>query len=82
MKKQDLIDLGFKRIDVSAEERGCFPFYYYIYDITSELCLISSDDEESKKEGWSVDFFDYDNIKFTNAKDLKTLIEIIEKNKI
>jgi hypothetical protein len=82
MKEQDLIDLGFKRYDVSAEESGDVPFYYYTYDITDELCLISSDDGEAKKDGWSVEMFDYDGIKFTSIEDLKTLINVIEKNKL
>ena len=82
MKEQDLIDLGFERKDVTAEESGDFPFYYYTYDITKELCLISSDDGEAKKDGWSVEMFDYDGIKFTNGEDLKTLITVIEKNKL
>ena len=82
MKAQDLIDLGFERNDVSAEESGDFPFYYYTYDITDELCLISSDDGEAKKDGWTVEMFDYDGIKFTNVEDLKTLIDVIEKNKL
>tara|TARA_B110000503_G_C6986074_1_gene345314 strand:- start:287 stop:535 length:249 start_codon:yes stop_codon:yes gene_type:complete len=82
MKEQDLIDLGFERYDASAEESGDFPFYYYTYDITDELCLISGDDGKAKKEGWSVEMFDYDGIKFTSIEDLKTLINVIEKNKL
>jgi hypothetical protein len=82
MKEQDLIDLGFIKNDVSAEESGDISFYYYTYDITDELCLISSDDGEAKKDGWSVEMFDYDGIKFTNVEDLKTLIDVIERNKL
>ena len=82
MKEQDLIDLGFKRYDVSAEESGDVRFYYYTYNITDELSLISTDDGEAKKDGWFVELFDYENIEFTNVEDLKTLIDIIEKNKL
>ena len=82
MKEQDLIDLGFERNDISAEESGDIPFYYYTYNITDEICLISSDDGEAKKDGWRVELFDYENIEFRNTEDLKTLIDIIEKNKL
>ena len=54
MKEQDLIDLGFERNDVSAEESGHVRFYYYTYNITDELSLISSDNGEAKKDGWFV----------------------------
>ena len=82
MKEQDLIDLGFNRYDVPAEESGDKPYFYFTYNITDELCLISSDDGEAKKDGWSVEMFDYDGIKFTSIEDLKTLINVIEKNKL
>ena len=82
MKEQDLIDLGFNRYDVSAEESGYKPFYYYTYNITDELCLISSDNREAKKNGWYVELFDYANIEIRNLEDLKTLISVIERNKL
>ena len=40
MKEQDLIDLGFNRYDVSAEESGDKPYFYFTYNVTDELCLI------------------------------------------
>ena len=80
MKEQDLIDLGFERNDVSAEESGDVRFYYYTYNITDELSLISSDNGEAEKNGWSVEMFDYDNIEFTSKEDIEKLISLIEKN--
>ena len=82
MKEQDLIDLGFNRYDVSAEESGDKPFFYFTYNITDELCLISSDNDEAERNGWYVELFDYDDIKFTSLEDLKTLIDVIERNKL
>ena len=81
MKEQDLIDLGFERYDVSAEDSGDVPFYYYTYDITDELCLISSDNGEAKKDGWYVEMFDYDSIRFNNIGEVQALITLIEANK-
>ena len=80
MKEQDLIDLGFERNDVSAEDSGDVPFHYYTYDITNELCLITSDNGEAEKNGWSVEMFDYDDIEFTSKEDIEKLIGLIEKN--
>jgi len=82
MKEQDLIDLGFNRYDVPAEESGDKPFFYFTYNITDELCLISSDNGEAEKNGWHVELFDYENIEIRNLEDLKTLIDVIEKNKL
>ena len=53
MTERDLKALGFKRNDVTAEESG-YPedWYYYTYDLDKTLCLISSCNDEAKKEGW------------------------------
>ncbi len=81
MKEQDLIELGFERNDISAEESGDVSFYYYTYDITDQLCLISSDEEEAKKAGWFVEIFDYEGIRFNNMGEVQALITLIETNK-
>ena len=82
MKEQDLIDLGFQRNDISAEDSGDKPFFYFTYNITDELCLISTDNDEAERSGWYVELFDYENIEISNLEDLKSLIEIIERNKL
>jgi ADP-dependent phosphofructokinase/glucokinase len=82
MKEQDLVDLGFERTDVSAEESGDEAFYYYTYEFTKDFSMISSDNGEAEKEGWFVEIFDYSNIRFFQKKDLKVLIDLINKNKV
>jgi hypothetical protein len=84
MKEQDLIDLGFKRTDVSPEEAGDENgFHYYTYDFSDSrgLSLISnSNDEAEKEKQWSVEIFDYDNILFTDATELFVLINVLNLN--
>lgn len=84
MKEQDLIDLGFERVDVSPEETGDENgFHYYTYDFSDSrgLSLISnSNDEAEKVEQWSVEIFDYDNITFTDVEQLLEFISIIKQN--
>jgi len=82
MKEQDLIDLGFQRKDISVEESGDKPYFYFTYNFTDEFCLISSDNNEAKKNGWFVEIFDYYDIKFSDKEEVKNLIEIIERNKL
>lgn len=84
MKEQDLIDLGFERIDQSAEDSGYEAFHYYIYDFTKDLCLITcTNDEVRNKKSWFAEFFDYRySIRFYDKEDVKALIKIINRNKI
>lgn len=78
MKEQDLIDLGFEKKVIIARNT-C---HYYIYDLTEQLSLISSDNDEAEKNGWYVEFFEVDDIRFTNVRELAKLITIIENAKI
>jgi hypothetical protein len=85
MKEQDLIDLGFKKSYVTDlypehKDSGLKPYYYYTYNITDELCLISNDNGEAEKNGWRVEMFDYGNIEFTDKEDIEKFIILIEKN--
>ena len=82
MKEQDLVDLGFERIDVPAEESGDEAFYYYTYDFTKDFSMISSDNDQAEEEGWFVEIFDYSDIRFYQKEDLKVLIDLINRNNL
>ena len=84
MTEKDLKSLGFKRVDVTAEDSGYTrDWYYYIYDFTNGLSLISNDDIEAEiTKGWYVEFFDTeDKIQFTDTYDVQELIKIINRAK-
>ena len=76
MKEQDLIDLGFKRIeDFDGDE----VFHYYDLNLVEGFSLISNDSDNAK-EGWYVELFDVDGIKFVEKKDLEEFINIVKRN--
>jgi len=80
MTEQDLIDLGFKRTDVSAEESGDKAFFYYDLDFAPGFELISNDNDNAVDGKWYVEFFDADGIKFADKKDLEEFINIVKRN--
>lgn len=83
MTEQDLIELGFKRVDVTAAESGYHEdWYYYDYDLKNHLSLISSDNNEAEKSGWYVEIFDVNGIKFTNVNNLHNFIWLIKNAEV
>ena len=84
MKEQDLIDLGFERIDVSEVESGGDAFHYYTLDFSKGFSLISNgSDEVTTVAGhyrWHVEVFEAPEINFIEKKDVKQLIDIIKRN--
>jgi len=78
MNKEEIKILGF---DKQVEEDAENPFYYYTLDITDGLSFITQANDEVKNGEWVVEIFESPEIKFTNAKTLKTLLEILNQNK-
>jgi hypothetical protein len=80
MKEQDIIDLGFEKQYCDNEE------YYYTLDIgnnqypSQNICLITCSNKERKGEEWYVEIFDYTVIRFDDAFQLKSLIELLNNN--
>lgn len=81
MKEQDLISLGFERTDVSKEESGDEAFYYYTYDFGFKygVSLISCDDLEAKEDGWFVEIFEDDQVRWYKYQDVLDFITVIKK---
>lgn len=83
MKEQDIVDLGFKRVDVTAEESGDDAFYYYTYDLgNGALNLISNANNEIIDGRWSIEIFEDETIQFWDVSDLTKFIDVIKKNTI
>ena len=81
MKEADLIQLGFNRVDVSEQESGDKPFYYYTYDIgNGTLSLITQSNDEVEDNNWHVEVFDDTSIRFETIEDITKFIQVTEKN--
>lgn len=82
--EKDLVALGFKKINVSAEESGDAAYYYYTKDFwkgRSNFCLISTSSDDVKKKGWVVEYFEEPRLRFTDSKSLKLFVFLIEEIK-
>tara|TARA_B110000483_G_scaffold51088_1_gene63532 strand:+ start:177 stop:431 length:255 start_codon:yes stop_codon:yes gene_type:complete len=81
MKEADLIQLGFNRVDVSEQESGDKPFYYYTYDIgNGTISLITQSNDEVENNNWHVEIFDDTSIRFETIEDITKFIQVTEKN--
>jgi hypothetical protein len=84
IKGNDLIKLGFKKeiehASIEPEENG---FHYYSFVVGGKCLLISnSNDERKNGEGYTVEFFEREEVKFNDLNQLKQLIEIIRSSLI
>ena len=81
MTEKNLIDLGFERCD---EDDNGDKFHYYCYDLNGESgpgSLITNASDELEEGQWKVYAWDInENLVFDNTEDVKTYINVIEKN--
>lgn len=66
MTEQDLIDLGFNKVEITNEEsQNGYDYYYYVLEIFDNLALISTDsDLVGTEDEWFVGNFDWPDKKF------------------
>ena len=81
IKEEELVKLGFERVDVSEEESGDKPFHYYTYDIgNGTISLITQSNDEVEKDNWHVEVFEDTSIRFETIEDITKFIQVTEKN--
>ena len=62
MTEQELINLGFDRVEVlDSESQNGYDYYYYVLDLLPGLTLISSSDNDNDDNDWKVYNFDWNN---------------------
>lgn len=77
MKQTDLLELKFNK--EYSEEKD---WYYYYYNLTNDITLISPASDEVVNDNWFVCIMESSpEIEFNNLKELKEIINLIEKNK-
>jgi hypothetical protein len=75
----DLIRLGFERMDVSAEDSGDMPFYYFSRRFTYGLDLLSISDNERVSDEWIINVMGDHDVWIDDVDDLGNLINILNK---
>ena len=79
--EKDLLQLGFSRVDVPEEEADGEVFYYYEYNITRNLSLISdSSDQVESPDKWEVELFDEPRLVFKSVSDIIDFIRVCSNN--
>ncbi len=55
MIEQELIDLGFNKVEVKdSESQNGYDYFFYTLDVFNNLTLMSVDSDQVKEENWYV----------------------------
>jgi hypothetical protein len=79
MRKEDLEEAGFERVFVSKEESGNMnDYYYYKYEINSDVILTSIESDMINNNQWKVYEHSW-GVAMTDIDDVLTLINLFKK---
>lgn len=76
--EKKLLELGFTKEFVSAEESGAKEFHYFVFEVNDDCLLISCANDETNKGGYTVEFFNFNGLKYSDYKILKNLVKFIK----
>jgi len=76
IKGKDLIKLGFKK---EKERSGGENYNYYAYEVNKHCLLLSCANNEKIDGGYSIEFYEISELRFTKLGDLKKLIKLLKK---
>ena len=79
MKQQELTEAGFDKVLVTKEESGDQnDYYYYSYEINSDVILISNASDEINNNQWKVYEHSW-GVAMTDIEDVVLLIDLFKK---
>ena len=79
MKQQELTEAGFDKVIVTKEESGDKnDYYYYSYEINSDVILISNESDEINNNQWKVYEHSW-GVAMTDIEDVILIIDLFKK---
>ena len=79
MKQQELTEAGFDKVIVTKEESGDKnDYYYYSYEINSDVILISNASDEINNNQWKVYEHSW-GVAMTDIEDVILIIDLFKK---
>ena len=81
MTEEQLIRLGFERVDISSEESGENSYYYYAYELVNGFGLITPANDELENDKWFVEVFEFPDLKLKEYDKLITFMNSIKQKK-
>jgi hypothetical protein len=79
MKQQELTEAGFDKVIVTKEESGDKnDYYYYSYEINSDVILVSNGSDEINNNQWKVYEHSW-GVAMTDIEDVVLIIDLFKK---
>lgn len=76
---KDLRKLGFKKGVEMTPNSEVEDYHYYTYEINDKCLLMSCSNDEKVNDGYIVEFYEMEGLKFDDLKQLKKLFKLLKQ---
>lgn len=81
MTEEEIIDLGFEKVDIlNDESQNGYDYYYYHKEVVPNLALHSTDSDDVKDNNWQLRCFEIPSIQISTSLEYLRFIDAINPN--
>jgi hypothetical protein len=78
MTEQEIIELGFEKVDIlHNESQNGYDYYFYQKELCDQIVLHSTDNTDVKNDSWEIKCFEIPSIRIENKEHFLQFLEIM-----
>ena len=78
MTEEDLINLGFDKVDITNDEsQNGYDYYYYHKEVVPNLALHSTDSDDVEDNNWQLKCFEIPSIEINTPEEYLKFVDAI-----
>ena len=81
MTEQEIIDLGFEKIDILHDEsQNGYDYYYYHKEVVPNLALHSTDSDDVQNNHWQLKCFEIPSVQISTSEEYLRFVNAVNPN--
>jgi len=78
MTEQEIIELGFEKVDIlHNESQNGYDYYFYQKELCDQIVLHSTDNTDVKNDSWEIKCFEIPSIRIESKEHFLQFLEIM-----
>ena len=81
MTEQEMIDLGFEKVDILHDEtQNGYDYYYYHKEVVPNLALHSTDSDDVQNNHWQLKCFEIPSVQINTSEEYLRFVNAVNPN--
>jgi hypothetical protein len=81
MTEEEIIDLGFEKVDILHDEsQNGYDYYYYHKEVVPNLALHSTDSDDVQNNHWQLKCFEIPSVQISTSEEYLRFVNAINPN--